>query len=116
MSDTLVSSSPSAETSERVPVFLDESGLRWRRVRLAIRVAAVVTSIVTLTVIVAALVLPNLGALSETLMPTGRALRQPARFAFTRTTRDLLKARTRLFAALAHTPAPPAVRATHIRV
>jgi cellulose synthase/poly-beta-1,6-N-acetylglucosamine synthase-like glycosyltransferase/peptidoglycan/xylan/chitin deacetylase (PgdA/CDA1 family)/spore germination protein YaaH len=112
MSETL----HEARAPERVPVFLDESGLRWRRVRLAVRVAAVVTSVVALTVIVAALVLPNLGALSETLMPTPRALRQPARFAFTRRSRDLLKARARLFRALAHTPAPPAVQPSRLHV
>ncbi|AHG87644.1 polysaccharide deacetylase [Gemmatirosa kalamazoonensis] len=101
---------------ERVPVFLDESGLRWRRVRLAVRAAAVATSIVALTVIIAALVLPNLGALSETLMPPQRALGQPARFAITRKTRALLNARRKLFGALSHTPAPPAQRPARIAV
>src|SRR5438067_13495925 len=116
MPETLDSPPSTSRTPERVPVFLDESGHRWRRVRLAVRVAAVVTSLVALTVIVAALVLPNLGALSTTLMPTDRALRQPARFAFTRERRALLNERRKLFAALAHTPAPPAQKPTRIHL
>jgi hypothetical protein len=93
-----IASRPGPRGGERVPVFLDESGLRWRRVRLAIRALAIVTTLVALAVVVAAVTLPNLGALDTVLMPTRRAFRQPAGIALTRRARAFAAQRRRLFA------------------
>src|SRR3954462_13375002 len=88
-------SSPSP-TDRRAPVFLDESGLRWRRVRLAIRLFAIATTLVAFAVVVAAVTLPNLGALNTLLMPTRRAFRQPSGIALTRRARDFVAKRRKL--------------------
>ncbi len=54
------------------PVFLDESGRRWRRLRLAGRAAGAVLVLLLLGAAALAFAGPDLGALGDTLMRAGR--------------------------------------------
>jgi peptidoglycan/xylan/chitin deacetylase (PgdA/CDA1 family)/spore germination protein YaaH/GT2 family glycosyltransferase len=60
------------------PVFLDESGRRWRRVRLAARAALGVAAVLVFGTAALAFAGPDLGGVGDTLMRAGRPAPAPA--------------------------------------
>ncbi len=97
------------------PIFYDESGRRWRRLRRGALVAGVVTTllfvIAAITVLIPPL-LPDLPLLQTANDSLGRVARSgrvaPRRVISARAERERLLSRQRLFAELEKHPAPPA--------
>ncbi|HXT17068.1 MAG TPA: glycosyltransferase [Gemmatimonadaceae bacterium] len=97
----------------RSPVFHDPHGRRERILRTAARTGAIVSTILGVA-LAASLIIPPLLprlALGSDEHPSGLT-----RFAGSKAARERIAARRRLFAALTHSPAPPAIRRNQLPV
>ncbi len=90
------------------PVFLDPSGRRWRRVRGLALSLSVVTTVLAAMLIAVVLIPPVLPAVVGRRLH--RDLAAAPKWATTRARREHLASRRRLFAALEHEHAVPALR------
>ncbi len=90
------------------PVFLDPSGRRWRRVRGLALVLGVATTVLAALLIAVVLIPPVLPAVVGQRLD--RELTAAPKFVTSRSRREHLASRRRLFAALEHDRAVPALR------
>ncbi|MEP6904929.1 MAG: hypothetical protein ABI875_02530, partial [Gemmatimonadales bacterium] len=81
------------------PVFLDPSGRRWRRIRLAALIVGALTSLAGAAIVAGILIPPLLPAMGNSFR-VKRSLSAVPKFATTKKDRERLAARRRLFVAL----------------
>ena len=81
------------------PVFLDPSGRRWRRIRVAALVLGALTSLAGAAIVAGILIPPLLPAMTDSFR-VRRSLGAVPKFATTKKDRERLAARRRLFVAL----------------
>ncbi len=103
---------PERRGPDRLPVFLEPTGRRWERIRMTVRAAAVLTSLLAMVVIVVALAAPNLAGLGSVLLPDRQVLGRPPRLLLTKNARERERQRRRLYGAIEQQRVQPGVRPT----
>jgi len=97
------------------PVFLDPSGRRWRRIRLAALVLGALTSLAGVAVVAGILIPPLLPAMTDSFR-VKRGLGGAPKFATTKKERERLAAKRRLFVALERRRPPLGVKTPFLPV
>ncbi|HTO72781.1 MAG TPA: glycosyltransferase [Gemmatimonadales bacterium] len=105
------------------PIFYDQTGRRWRRLRRGALVTGIVTTLVLVVAAIAVLIPPLLPSLplkqtaADSLGRTARSARpQPRRIVSARAERERLLSRQKLFAELQKHPAPPSRRYSQMSI